>query len=112
YTERLADEMELYQDDMSRLGMLSNEALRTARLVVDPGIHAMNWTRTEAIEYLKQHTALEDHIIEAEIDRYIMLPGQATSYMLGKREIESLRTLAKKQLGERFDIREYHNQVL
>ncbi|WP_235528444.1 DUF885 domain-containing protein [Candidatus Berkiella aquae] len=112
YTERLADEMGLYQDDMSRLGMLSNEALRTARLVVDPGIHAMNWTREQAIDYLKQHTALEEHIIEAEVDRYIMLPGQATSYMLGKREIESLRTLAKKQLGKRFDIREYHNQVL
>ncbi|MGE3318888.1 MAG: DUF885 family protein [Candidatus Berkiella sp.] len=112
YTERLADEMGLYRDDISRLGMLSNEALRTARLVVDPGIHAMNWTREQAIEYLQKHTALENHIIEAEVDRYIMLPGQATSYMLGKREIETLRAKAKNQLGERFDIREYHNQVL
>jgi uncharacterized protein (DUF885 family) len=112
YTERLADEMGLYKDDISRLGMLSNEALRTARLVVDPGIHVMNWTRDQAIEYLKNHTALEDHIIEAEVDRYIMMPGQATSYMLGKREIESLRELAKLQLGDQFDIREYHNQVL
>lgn len=112
YTERLADEMGLYSDDVSRLGMLSNEALRTARLVVDPGIHVMNWTRQQAIDYLKQHTALEDHIIEAEVDRYIILPGQATSYMLGKREIESLRTLAKNQLKSQFDIREYHNQVL
>ncbi len=112
YTERLADEMGLYKDDISRLGMLSNEALRTARLVVDPGIHMMNWTREQAIDYLKNHTALEDHIIEAEVDRYIMMPGQATSYMLGKREIESLRELAKLQLGDQFDIREYHNQVL
>lgn len=112
YTERLADEMGLYCDDISRLGMLSNEALRTARLVVDPGIHVMSWTRQQAIDYLKQHTALEDHIIEAEVDRYIMMPGQATSYMLGKREIESLRTLAKSQLKDQFDIREYHNQVL
>lgn len=112
YTERLADEMGLYKDDISRLGMLSNEALRTARLVVDPGIHVMNWTRDQAIDYLKNHTALEDHIIEAEVDRYIMMPGQATSYMLGKREIESLRELAKQRLGSKFDIREYHNQVL
>jgi len=112
YTERLADEMGLYRDDISRLGMLSNEALRTARLVVDPGIHAMHWTRQQAIEYLQQHTALENHIIEAEVDRYIMMPGQATSYMLGKREIETLRAKAKNQLGQNFDIREYHNQVL
>lgn len=112
YTERLADEMGLYKDDISRLGMLSNEALRTARLVVDPGIHVMNWTRDQAIDYLKNHTALELHIIEAEVDRYIMMPGQATSYMLGKREIETLRELAKTKLGSEFDIREYHNQVL
>jgi len=112
YTERLADEMGLYKDDISRLGMLSNEALRTARLVVDPGIHVMNWTRDQAIDYLKNHTALEMHIIEAEVDRYIMMPEQATSYMLGKREIETLRELAKTKLGSEFDIREYHNQVL
>jgi len=112
YTERLADEMGLYKDDISRLGMLSNEALRTARLVVDPGIHVMHWTRAQAIDYLRKHTALEDHIIEAEVDRYIMMPGQATSYMLGKREFESLRELAKTRLGSQFDIREYHNQVL
>lgn len=112
YTERLADEMGLYRDDISRLGMLSNEALRTARLVVDPGIHVMNWTRQQAIDYLKQHTALEDHIIESEVDRYIILPGQATSYMLGKREIEALRKLAQDELKSDFDIREYHNQVL
>ncbi|MBS0287252.1 MAG: DUF885 domain-containing protein [Proteobacteria bacterium] len=112
YTERLADEMGLYSDDISRLGMLSNEALRAARLVVDPGLHVMNWTRQQAVDYLKQHTAMDDNIIEAEVDRYIMLPGQATSYMLGKREIASLREKAKQQLGSKFDIRQYHNQVL
>lgn len=112
YTERLADEMGLYHDDISRLGMLSNEALRTARLVVDPGMHAFHWTREQAIAYLQQHTALDQHLIEAEVDRYIMLPGQATAYMLGKREIESLRAQAQDQLGKQFDIREYHNQVL
>ncbi len=112
YTERLADEMGLYSDDFSRLGMLSNEALRSARLVVDPGLHVMNWTREQAVDYLKKHTVLEDNIIEAEVDRYIMLPGQATSYMLGKREIENLRKDAKSKLGNKFDIRQYHNQVL
>lgn len=112
YVERLADEMGLYQDDISRLGMLSNEALRTARLVVDPGIHVMNWSREQAVQYLKEHTALEEHIIEGEVDRYMMHPGQATSYMLGKREIESLRQLAKDKLKDKFDIRQYHNQVL
>ncbi len=112
YTERLTDEMGLYSDDISRLGMLSNEALRTARLVVDPGLHVMGWSRQQAVDYLKQHTALDENIIESEVDRYIMTPGQATSYMLGKREIENLRQLAKVSLGERFDIREYHYQVL
>lgn len=112
YTERLTDEMGLYYDDISRLGMLSNEALRTARLVVDPGIHVMGWNRQQAVDYLKLHTALDENIIESEVDRYIMMPGQATSYMLGKREIETLRQLAKESLGEHFDIREYHYQVL
>lgn len=112
YAERLADEMGLYEDNMSRLGMLSNESLRTARLVVDPGIHVMNWTREEAIAYLKQHTMLEDHIIEAEVDRYIMLPAQATSYMIGKREIDTLRQIAKIKLGDKFDIKDFHHQIL
>lgn len=112
YTERLADEMELYEDNISKLGMLSNEALRTARLVVDPGIHAFGWTRDEAITFLEQFTAMDKNIIAAEVDRYIMLPGQATSYMLGKREIEKLRTYAATTLKDKFDIREFHKQVL
>lgn len=112
YVERLADEMQLYQDDISRLGMLSNETPRAARLVVDTGIHAFHWSREKAVAYLKQHTALSENIIEGEVDRYIMMPGQATAYMLGKYEIESLRQLAKEQLGGRFDIRQFHNQVL
>ncbi|CEG61579.1 conserved protein of unknown function [Legionella micdadei] len=112
YVERLADEMGLYQDDISRLGMLSNEILRAARLVVDTGLHTMGWSREKAIQFLVDHTSLSKNIIEAEVDRYIMLPGQATAYMLGKAEIEDLRALAKKQLKDRFDIREFHNQVL
>ena len=112
YVERLADEMGLYSDDISRLGMLSNEALRSARLVVDTGIHAFQWKREQAVTYLKKHTALSDNIIEGEVDRYIMMPGQATAYMLGKNTIVELRTKAKHQLGSHFDIREFHDQVL
>ncbi len=112
YVERLADTMGLYSDDISRLGMLSNEALRAARLVVDPGIHYMGWSRQDAVEYLKKHTALKQETIESEVDRYIMMPGQATSYMLGKREIESLQKLSKEKLGDKFTYPEFHNQVL
>ncbi|MDP1604875.1 MAG: DUF885 domain-containing protein [Legionella sp.] len=112
YAERLADEMALYQDEVSRLGMLSNESLRAARLVVDTGIHAFHWSRAKAVDYLKQHTALAENIIEGEVDRYIMMPGQATAYMVGRDEIQQLRQLAKDKQGMRFDIREFHNQVL
>lgn len=112
YVERLADDMGLYSDEIARLGMLSNEALRTARLVVDPGMHVMGWSRERAVKYMKQHSALDDKLIEGEVDRYIMIPGQATAYMLGKREIEALRQLAQQTLGNDFDIRQFHNQVL
>lgn len=112
YVERLADEMGLYSDDISRLGMLSNESLRTARLVVDTGIHQFHWTRAQAISYLQQHSALSDHLIEGEVDRYTMNPGQANAYMLGKYQIERVRDLAKTELKTQFDIREFHYQVL
>jgi len=112
YAERLADEMGLYSDDISRIGMLSNEALRTARLVVDPGIHVMHWTRSQAITYLKKHSTFNDRIIEGEVDRYIMNPAQATAYMLGKREIDKLRHQVEANKNEKFDIIEFHDQLL
>ena len=112
YVERLAKEMSLYSDDISLLGMLSNESMRTARLVVDPGMHVMNWTREQAVDYLRRHTACNQRMIEGEVDRYIMLPGQATSYMLGKREIEILKHLAKTRLQDKFDIRVFHDHIL
>lgn len=112
YAERLADEMGLYTDDISRLGMLANESLRAARLVVDTGIHAFGWSREKAVAYLKSHSTLSDYIIEGEVDRYIMMPAQATAYLLGKDEIERLRQQAKDSLGDAFDIRQFHNQVL
>ncbi len=112
YTERLADEMGLYTDDVDRLGMLSNEAFRAARLVVDPGMHALGWTRQEAIDYMVAHTASSEAEVESEIDRYIAVPGQATAYLTGSLVIQELRARAEAELGDRFDIREFHDLVI
>jgi uncharacterized protein (DUF885 family) len=112
YAERLADEMHLYSSDLDRLGMLSSQAFRAARLVVDTGIHAMGWTRAQAIDYMLKHTAEDPTSIAAEVDRYIITPGQATSYMLGMLEIRGARDEAQKRLGPRFDIKAFHDRVL
>lgn len=112
YTERLADEMGIYSDEVARLGMLSNEAYRAARLVVDPGMHVMGWTRDQAIEYMLGHTAEGVDGISGEVDRYTAVPGQATSYLLGSLEIQRLRKHAEDTLGEQFDIRQFHDRIL
>jgi uncharacterized protein (DUF885 family) len=112
YCEKLADEMGLYSSDLARLGMLSNEAYRAARLVVDPGMHVMGWSRDEAIQYMLEHTAESPNSIAKEVDRYSAVPGQATSYLLGSLEIQRLRKHAEDALGERFDIREFHDRIL
>lgn len=112
YTERLADEMELYSADIDRFGMLSDAALRAARLVVDSGMHALGWSRQRAIDYLLEHTTLSPASAAAEIDRYIAVPGQATAYMLGNLEIRRLRERAQELLGPRFSIKEYHDRIL
>lgn len=112
YTERLADEMGLYSSDLARLGMLSNEAYRAARLVVDPGIHVMGWSRDQAIDYMLENTAEGFDSIASEIDRYAAVPGQATSYLVGSLEIQRLRHKAETELGERFDIRAFHDRIL
>jgi len=112
YSERLADEMGLFSSDVDRLGLLSNEALRAARLVVDSGMHALGWTRQQAIDYVLAHTTETVSGAEAEIDRYIAVPGQATAYMIGNLEIRRLRDEAKQKLGAKFDIREFHDVVL
>ncbi|HEY8105759.1 MAG TPA: DUF885 domain-containing protein [Gemmatimonadales bacterium] len=112
YAERLADEMGLYSSDLARLGLLSNDALRAARLVVDPGMHALGWTRQQAIAYMLAHTEQSRGFIESEVDRYIIWPGQATAYMVGRLEIERLRAEAQAKLGPRFDIRIFHDRVL
>ena len=112
YTERLADEMGLYSGELDRIGMLSNEAYRAARLVVDPGIHVLGWSRDEAIEYMMENTAEGYDAVSSEIDRYAAVPGQATSYLLGSLEIQRLRRRAERALGDRFDIREFHDRLL
>jgi uncharacterized protein (DUF885 family) len=112
YSERLADEMGLFSSDLDRMGLLSNEALRAARMVVDPGIHVLGWTRDQAIDYMMRHTAENRQAVENEVDRYIGWPGQATAYMLGNLEIRSLREMAERELGDRFDIRVFHDKVL
>ncbi len=112
YSERLADEMGLYQDDWERIGMLTADSLRAGRLVVDTGIHALGWSRSRAIRYLTDNSPMSLHEITEEVDRYIACPGQALSYMLGRIEIESLRRDAEERLGPDFDIKEFHRRVL
>ncbi|HYN10413.1 MAG TPA: DUF885 domain-containing protein [Vicinamibacterales bacterium] len=112
YTERLADEMGLFSSNVDKLGLLSNEALRAARLVVDSGMHVLGWTRKQAIDYVLSHTTETPDRAAAEIDRYIAVPAQATAYMIGNLEIRKLRSEAEQTLGGKFDIREFHDLVL
>jgi uncharacterized protein (DUF885 family) len=112
YAETLADEMQLFSGDLDRLGMLSSQALRAARLVVDSGMHTMGWTRQQAIDYMLRHTAETEHSATSEIDRYIIWPGQATAYMIGNVEIRAARDEAEKAMGPRFDLKAFHDRVL
>ena len=112
YSERLADELGLYSDDLQRLGMLSFQAWRAARLVTDAGMHALGWSRQRAIDYMLATTALTPLDAANEIDRYIVWPGQALAYMTGQMEIRRLRREAEAALGPRFDGRGFHDVVL
>ena len=112
YSERLADEMGLYSGDLARLGMVSFDAWRACRLVVDTGMHQLGWSRTRAIEFLRDNTALSTHNIANEVDRYIAMPGQALAYLVGRIRILQLRERARQALGSRFGIRDFHHQVL
>jgi uncharacterized protein (DUF885 family) len=112
YCERLADEMGLYTSDVQRLGMLSFDALRACRLVVDTGMHQYGWSRSQAVDFMWQHTATTQANVQNEIDRYIGWPGQALCYIVGRREIRRLRGAAEHRLGARFDIRSFHQVVL
>jgi uncharacterized protein (DUF885 family) len=112
YCERLGLEMGLYDTPYDRFGMLGYQIWRAARLVVDTGIHSQGWTRAQARDYFRQYTALPEHEIDTEIDRYITWPGQALSYYLGERAILEARSRAEHALGERFNIRAFHDAVL
>ncbi len=112
YTERLADELGLYSGPTDRLGMLSFDAWRAARLVVDTGLHSEGWTRAQAVAYLRDFTLLTEENIQNEVDRYIVWPGQALAYKLGADEIVALRRLAELRLGDRFDLPAFHSELL
>jgi len=112
YTERLADEMGLYTGDLDRMGMLSMDAWRACRLVVDTGMHALGWTRQAAIDYMVANSALAPNNIANEVDRYIIWPGQALAYKAGQLEMLRLRAEASARLGTRFDIRAFHDAML
>ena len=112
YCERLGDEMGFYRTPYERFGMLSYQMWRAARLVVDTGIHAKGWTREQAQRFLHDNTALSDHEITTEVDRYIGWPGQALAYYLGELTIQRVRAKAERALGPRFDIRAFHDTVL
>ena len=112
YCEALGEDMGMYETPYDRFGMLSYQAWRASRLVVDTGIHAMGWTRKQAQDYLHDNTALSDHEIETEVDRYIAWPGQALSYYMGELAFVDARKKAEKALGAKFNIRAFHDAVL
>jgi len=112
YTERLADEMGLYETDLDRLGMLASDSWRACRLVVDTGLHAMGWTREQAVEFMVAHAPVNREEIEVEVDRYVGMPGQALAYKVGQREILRLRDGARTALGPRFTMPGFHDTVL
>lgn len=112
YTEKLAVEMGIYEDAYEDFGRLTYEMWRAARLVIDTGVHSQGWTREQAVAFLSENTALSDHEVGTEIDRYITWPGQALSYKLGEIEIVRLRRLAEAELGADFDIKAFHDHLL
>lgn len=112
YSERLGREMGFYQDPYSEYGRLENEMWRSVRLVVDTGVHYKHWSRQQMVDFFTEHTAMDAQNIATEVDRYIAWPGQALSYKLGQMTILRLREEARRQLGDRFDIRKFHDAVL
>jgi uncharacterized protein (DUF885 family) len=112
YAERLGDEMGLYRTDIDRFGILTGDSARCCRLVCDTGIHALGWSRDQAVDFMAAHTPVAREEVEVEVDRYVAIPGQALSYKLGQREILRLREKAEAALGDRFDIKGFHDTVL
>ena len=112
YTEELGKDMGFYKDPYSDFGRLAMELWRACRLVVDTGIHAQRWSRQQAIDYLVENTPNPENDAVKAIERYIVIPGQATAYMIGKLKIMELRARAQAQLGENFDWRGFHDEIL
>jgi uncharacterized protein (DUF885 family) len=112
YAEKLGEDMGIYTTPYERFGRLTYEMWRACRLVVDTGIHAFGWTRDQARAYMRDHTALSEHEIETEVDRYIGWPGQALAYKIGELALLELRARAERTLGPRFDIRRFHDAIL
>ena len=112
YAESLGDQMGLYTDPYSKFGQLSAEMMRACRLVVDTGLHALDWTRDRAILYMIDNAAINEDFATAEVDRYIVWPGQALGYKIGELRIKALRDKAKAALGDRFDLRRFHNALI
>ena len=112
YSERLGKDVGYYQDPYSDYGRLNDEMLRAIRLVVDTGLHDQKWTRDQVVQFFRDHSAMDDVDIQSETDRYIVWPGQALAYKIGQLKILELRDRARKELGPKFDIREFHDEVL
>jgi uncharacterized protein (DUF885 family) len=112
YTERLADELGLYGNELARFGMLGYQAWRACRLVVDTGLHSMRWSRQQAIDFFFDNVGLTERETVNEVDRYIVWPGQALAYKIGQREIEALRREHERRLGDHFDLRAFHDALL
>jgi uncharacterized protein (DUF885 family) len=112
YSESLGTEMQLFDDPYQYFGHLNDEMLRAMRLVVDTGLHTMNWTREQAIAYMLENSYMAPTDAEAEVERYIANPGQALGYKIGQLRIRELRTHAEKALGSKFDVKQFHSQVL
>ena len=112
YTEGLGKELGMYTNPFQWVGRLSGEMHRAIRLVVDTGLHAKGWTREKAIQYSLENEAGDEASVTSEIERYMAIPGQALSYKIGELKILKLKKQAKEKLGERFDVREFHSQIL
>jgi uncharacterized protein (DUF885 family) len=104
--------MGLYSGDVARLGMLANDSMRAARLVVDTGLHHFGWSRQRVVDYLRASTVMSEVEIQSETDRYIEAPGQALSYLVGRLELDRLRDAARRARGTSFDVRSFHDLVL
>jgi uncharacterized protein (DUF885 family) len=112
YSERLGKEVGYYQDPYNDYGRLNDEMLRAIRLVVDTGLHHKKWTRDQVVQFFRDHSAIDEVEIQSETDRYIVWPGQALAYKLGQLKILELRERAQNELGAKFDIRGFHDEVL